>query len=377
MLQSKQMTVSLSLAVALVASTALPAVCGTKIDAAAEMSSEYTAVYYFTDRSDCDDYVSRVVAPAAYAEGFTSDQIFVYDWWSDGNTCVEDFQNYYASGKVYDVSNALVIFDIQRLKENATDIASPIPDAFKTFFSIFKENGCEIMLVLDVDEMRLLTCNDFFDYVDFHVNTDVAYPFIGNMVNKIEDYLTENGSDEFDNYSVCINTLEPGGQWTFDDLIVPYLRSKGSLSSMDIEKMLQECAEKYNVYWTTEISVPTEYVFALSFNDPDNRYREWADSLISANGDVQIAFGEMVENLFLEQETKRYGMPHVLWDTVDAAVADFIAGNDVTGYNNYDGRCEISYKALPFGEDGWMEYPFEGGDGIEEWQIYSVKFIEE
>lgn len=375
------MTVSLSLAVALVASTALPAVCGTKIDAAAEMSSEYTSVYYFTDRADCDDYFSRVVAPAAYAEGFTSDQIFVYDWWSDGNTCAEVLGDYYDSGEFYDVSNALVIFDIQKLTKRGGQKMSPIPEKLGQIFPVFKENGCEIMLVLGVDEMRLDYCGDFLYYVDFHVNTDMQYSFISSLVYEIEEYLAENRDDNFYDYSVCINTLENPWvrEWVHDDLIVPYLREKAALpDSMEPDDVVTECADKYNVYWTPEISVPTEYVFALSFNDPSFLYQEWAELLITVNRNVQMAFGEMIDFLPWEEDTEKFdgGIPRVLLDTVDAAVADFIAGRDLEQlYKDYGGRSELSYKAWQEG-DGWIKYPPEGG-GLDCWQILPGNFDEE
>ncbi len=242
-------------------------------------------------------------------------------------------------------------------------------------FSAFKSNGCEIMLILGVDEMRLQTCNEFLDYVDFHVNTDAVFIFVNNLVRVIEEFMAENApeeSKEFENYSVCINSLADPDvmDWAMKDLIIPYLREKASLSdALEDYEVLEQCEDLYNVYWNTNISAVTDYVFALAFDVPDpSSIPQWGNMLAASN-DINLAFGHLVGSVAWQEETGVYdgGIPTVLWDTVDAAVGDFIAGNDLSGYQNWSGRCEITCKPISFSEDGWMQYPTYR----ECWQIYS------
>lgn len=373
MFQSKKKMFSVSLAATLFASVAIPVARGSNIDAVAETFSDYSKVYYFTDRADGEDYLDDVIIPAASSEGIFSDSVFFYDWSGNSETFTYYLEDFAGSEDMNNVSDALVIFDVQKLTEPGGDF-SYIPADMLEVFSAFKSNGCEIMLILGVDEMRLQTCNEFLDYVDFHVNTDAVFIFVNNLVRVIEEFMAENASyesEEFENYSVCINSLDDiyVQNWVMTDLIYPYLREKTSLpDTADVEDIIRQCAIR-DVYWNTNTSAITDYIFALAFDVPDpSSIPQWGNMLAASN-DINLAFGHLVGSVAWQEETGVYdgGIPAVLWDTVDAAVGDFIAGNDLSGYQNWSGRCEITCKPISFSEDGWMQYPTYR----ECWQIYS------
>lgn len=44
-------------------------------------------------------------------------------------------------------------------------------------------------------------------------------------------------------------------------------------------------------------------------------------------------------------------------------VYDFIMGNDLSVYDNYDSSCPVCLKALLFGSGGWMKSPRARGAG--------------
>lgn len=374
MFQSKKKMFSISLAATLFASVAIPVARGSNIDAAAQTFSDYSKVYYFTDRADGEDYLDDVIIPAASSEGIFSDSVFFYDWSGNSETFTYYLEDFAGSEDMNNVSDALVIFDVQKLTEPGGDF-SYIPADMLEVFSAFKSNGCEIMLILGVDEMRLQTCNEFLDYVDFHVNTDAVFIFVNNLVRVIEEFMAENASyesEEFKNYSVCINSLADIDvrDWAMKDLIIPYLREKASLSdALEYDQVLKQCEELYNVYWNTNTSAVTDYVFALAFDVPDpSSIPQWGNMLAASN-DINLAFGHLVGSVAWQEETGVYdgGIPTVLWDTVDAAVGDFIAGNDLSGYQNWPGRCEITYKPFSLSGESWLQYPTYR----ECWQIYS------
>lgn len=54
---------------------------------------------------------------------------------------------------------------------------------------------------------------------------------------------------------------------------------------------------------------------------------------------------------------------------LDKIINDFINGNDLSIYNNYNGKCIVSYKPLLVSADGWMKTNSEG-DYIECWSTY-------
>lgn len=370
MFQSKKKMFSVSLAATLFAGVAIPVARGSNIDAAAQTFSDYSKVYYFTDRADGEDYLDDVIIPAASSEGIFSDSVFFYDWSGSYTSFSTNLHSYVDAENHNNVFDALVIFDVQKLTEPGGDFSYAPADMLEVF-SAFKSNGCEIMLILGVDEMRLQTCNEFLDYVDFHVNTDTVFLFVNNLVRMIEEFMLENTSEDFENYSVCINSLADPDvmDWVMVDLIIPYLREKTSLpDTVDERTLWSQCAQR-DVYWSTNTSVTTDYVFAVAFNEPDPvLISQWGNALAASN-DVNLAFGYSVGSVAWQEETGVYdgGIPTVLWDTVDAAVGDFIAGNDLSGYQNWSGRCEITCKPISFSEDGWMQYPTYR----ECWQIYS------
>lgn len=374
MFQSKKKMFSVSLAATLFAGVAIPVARGSNIDAAAQTFSDYSKVYYFTDRADGEDYLDDVIIPAASSEGIFSDSVFFYDWSGSYTSFSTNLHSYVDAENHNNVFDALVIFDVQKLTEPGGDFSYAPADMLEVF-SAFKSNGCEIMLILGVDEMRLQTCNEFLDYVDFHVNTDAVFIFVNNLVRVIEEFMAENASyesEEFKNYSVCINSLADIDvrDWAMKDLIIPYLREKASLSdALEYDQVLKQCEELYNVYWNTNTSAVTDYIFALAFDVPDpSSIPQWGNMLAASN-DINLAFGHLVGSVAWQEETGVYdgGIPTVLWDTVDAAVGDFIAGNDLSGYQNWPGRCEITYKPFSFSGESWLQYPTYR----ECWQIYS------
>lgn len=88
---------------------------GSNTDAAAQTFSDYSKVYYFTDRADGEDYLDDVIIPAASSEGIFSDSVFFYDWSGNSETFTYYLEDFAGSEEMNNVSDALVIFDVQKL----------------------------------------------------------------------------------------------------------------------------------------------------------------------------------------------------------------------------------------------------------------------
>ena len=51
---------------------------------------------------------------------------------------------------------------------------------------------------------------------------------------------------------------------------------------------------------------------------------------------------------------------------------DFFNNEDLTDYNNWSGRCNITYKTIRSGENGWIrDLAGEGESPIAAWGIYT------
>ena len=81
----------------------------------------------------------------------------------------------------------------------------------------------------------------------------------------------------------------------------------------------------------------------------------------------------------LPTSTYLYGQPDLFWVplyfSVYAAesqtgfipfiICQFLLGEDLSAYDNNDGRCIISYKDINLSEDGWMDlFDFSSGEGF-------------
>ncbi len=100
---------SVSLAATLFAGVAIPVARGSNIDAVAETFSDYSKVYYFTDRADGEDYLDDVIIPAASSEGIFSDSVFFYDWSGSYTSFSTNLHSYVDAENHNNVSDALVI----------------------------------------------------------------------------------------------------------------------------------------------------------------------------------------------------------------------------------------------------------------------------
>lgn len=44
-------------------------------------------------------------------------------------------------------------------------------------------------------------------------------------------------------------------------------------------------------------------------------------------------------------------------NTMCSIITDLLSGNSLSSYDNYSGKCDVTHKAIPEGDDGWLRFP--------------------
>ena len=164
----KTVFVSLSMAFLFLLACAFPMLGG--LNAAAAENDEPTSghLYYFSDSAES----------AARCRKFVSDGLintYTLYYYATG-TFTDTFRANFNNGAYNDISNSYVIFEMAstELTEQIDDGSTRLfTDDLANFFSYLKTNGCKIMFISATDEARYIHYNDFLDYVDIHVKTDI------------------------------------------------------------------------------------------------------------------------------------------------------------------------------------------------------------
>lgn len=160
----------------------------------------FSSFYYFSDSGSCQSYYNSFTSAQNYTESG------LYDWCSKHYEDYENIRNaeffesqlrdYYDSNDWKDVDDAYVVFEMKYgfsqdcLDQLNTSTNFPflnntplLTTILKNIFSAMKENGCEIMFVCGTDEVYFIdnNRNEFLDFVDIHVNTDIFYTFFSTI----------------------------------------------------------------------------------------------------------------------------------------------------------------------------------------------------
>ena len=173
----KTVFVSLSLAFLFLLACAFPMLGG--FNAAAAENDEPTSghLYYFSDSAEsaarCREFVSDGLINTYTLYYYTPDKF--------ADTFRKNFDNSEYSG----ISNSYVIFEMASAgfpTEIDDGTTKPFPCVLADFFSYLKTTGCKIIFISATDEAHYIHYNDFLDYVDIHVKTDIFFKFITSVL---------------------------------------------------------------------------------------------------------------------------------------------------------------------------------------------------
>ncbi len=262
---------------------------------------------------------------------------------------------------------------------------------FDYTFSEMKNAGCKIMFICARDENYFKQFNGFLDYVDIHINTDIYDTFLLNVVHKI--YRHYGDSFQWDNLTLILNiNME---QFLTDKIYPLLLKAYQKLFANDIEDILDEHDIKILIYDENRNFVDlngkildpeseelleyflNDHIFAIGANFGENEYdKAWQNAIaeIKETYGLNFAFFQY-ENDVREDSTIPTYLCHGAND-ISSIIVDFLCDYDLTQYDNWEGRCDITHKTVIYGVNGWMTQFGEGDDFFDflcalwyEWEI--------
>lgn len=253
-------------------------------------------------------------------------------------------------------------------------------------FGNLKEHGCKIMFIDGTNEIRYVGHDDFLDYVDIHINVDVFFALVSNMF--LRAYQACGDNMQLENISFILDkslteNIESLGykqSWFFNNYFDVYFKSvyESELLSGGVSRtqLLQShgiqtlchtpddtSADRFyaleaNAFTdlNTFLSDNSNPVFSMGATYLGQTYSlDWIrlmtagrtaasrDFPIYIHNEANYAFGE-------------YSAPDVypltqpdLFDVM----ADFLADEDMTVYDNVEGRCIVTYCPL-CANNGWL-----------------------
>lgn len=364
-------------------------------------------LYFFSDQS-----ANIAFCQSLQSDGLINDCVF-YNW---ENETLRQLKDYYDSGDYGALQNDYVVFELADVIVSQIDDPNNdydlLTDWLEVMFSTMKENGCQIMFICGTDEAMFLNHNDFLDYVDIHINTDTLNTFIMNIFYRLVE--ANDGEMKLENCTFFLdvnfsqNILQGyKNSWFFYIYFIPYFRSVYRTEIMQNHLSSQALFNGKNIKILCHLGdyIYTGHLEENAFYDPVNNVyvastftelepyienqqlcaigrtmddqwyaRGWLQWMIelrnSLDLDLPIYMYEDIMYSFTEYEE-----PDVHTAGHDTGyysiLEDFVTDQDLTVYDNWDGRCDITHKAIHFGPNGWMvSLAGEGGFFVLGWQCY-------
>lgn len=380
----------------------------------------YTDIYYFSDSGESAAYGNMFLNAIVAAYGNTHTVFNGYHYY---NTDSNDFFNEFIAGQGFlEIENSLIIYEQRgRFYRQIIDGANPHAqiDFLYNAFSVLKGSNCKIMFICGTDEEFFAENdnNELLDYVDIHVNIDMFSYFIDTFFQIyfekglsttiiVDKSLSVNCTNDYTSVETNVHNEKYFNTGDFCNYILPsYLRRYCDMSFLNgfvtISDMLQQL--NLNVLCHTGDDRNGNHVFydmrsriEYTYTDEEG-FIDWyfADRYCFL-GTTRLGDNSYVLDGMLRELTDTLGIED-MWDTymyiengcydptavegypckylfgldryqtaafLQPIMYDFIMGNDLQPYDNWDGRCEITCKSISAG-DGWVR----GLSDIAKWAL--------
>ena len=142
----------------------------------------YENIYYFSDYYYASNFYNQVLLNIQGVSSVHFEQIEF-----EG---LNTLQNMYSLGVFNNVEDSLVIMELRSMSQENYALLEDV-------FDVLKTNGCKIMFLNGVEEVKMLPMwqsdfystfsNRFLRYVDIHVNLDIFSVFIDTIFEMYED----------------------------------------------------------------------------------------------------------------------------------------------------------------------------------------------
>lgn len=402
----KTVFVSLSLAFLFLLACAFPMLGG--LNAAAAENDKPTSghLYYFSDSTES----------AARCRKFVSDGLIntytLYYYATD--TFANTFRANFNNGDYNDISNSYVIFEMASAElPTETDDGSTtlFTDDLTDFFSYLKTNGCKIMFISATDEARYTPdptnygenpYSAFLDYVDIHVKVDFFFTFTYNIYyraqagNTTTDTPFKNTSFLLDSAMFYDDVSKKISNSAFGHYFIPhildYKRDVIEAESPWLSGAFENLRIKVFYYNTPNIWTQiyrqmkeTSYVYDNEGKDDlrdainngaycaigtswggEAYMNSWLEQLQSIQAAYELSFPVYLYNsngyeITVDAPQNLYQVGKISYEYI---YKEFLVREDLSGYNNVVGRCEVTHSPMLAGEGGWMIDPGAAGDAV-------------
>lgn len=314
----------------------------------------------------------------------------------------------YAKGEFDCIKNSAVILDFHSISlnefypvyvgsANGITLTTQVLDCLLNIVQWWKANGCRVMFINSTEETLILQDDrDFFEDLDIHINTDLLTLFSDTIVSIIE----EEGKIGFvHDCAILLNTLDSDHVYenAFIQFLIHSLRhSRGNVDRIneyvnsnpvythsvdyDVENSSDEDMLKYlNIQILTydeyddendylkliELSA-THKLIAVGFSWEEIGLTTWANCLKGHTDNLgggfpvycyshggfsateREAFNELPQHFLCS------GPDNYLGIYLPGILIYFLIGDPLGPYNNWDGGCDVTHKAITFSSDGWL-----------------------
>lgn len=377
-----------------------------------EDEKTYTSFYYFSDNADAGLYFNGFMTEIIYTYGIEAANCFRYDLCKN-NDIYDTFKDYLKDGVFSNIGDAFIVFEMTTiLKVQCYERETPFIEDLRDVFEAWHDNGCKIMFICNTDESRFKQFNELLDYVDIHINTDLMTLLMYHVIGEILD----NNDDNMNGVTFIINE---GADYIVKEYLVPYFRFRYNLpaynSNFDTDKLLvhianpdvkfydgdkirvivqnEDVAPSYidyagdgNVYsvidYLDEANPAIDYNKAYAIGALCSQAEEadmalWLRDLAGIQEEKEVTFPIFAVNSINLSLAAQYGievyqLSAALYNFYQGSdfgtiFSCFVNGGDLTAYDNYDGRCAVTYKTIIYGSNGWLNL---GSNYFSCWDIY-------
>ena len=370
-------------------------------------NGDYSSIYFYSNNQENYNASQGYIRNLALSSNINSNNVHMI---FEPHDIFEEYISLQYLTGAFNYSNALVIFDmsagIMENHETTIDSEAYFTRRLKAIFCELKESNCKIMFICGTQEIRFSSpgearnsegnFNEFLDYVDIHINVSQFDPFYMSMIVKIEE--ETNGRDAtliFDENSKLYDKVINYYQRKYRK---DYFPVKGQYNSFE-EYLYDSCnfqIIRYNnmdesfidydgfIWYDVSDLIRNNVVYAIGMMNNESYFSNWIEKINHANTQMNYAkwsvfvYNQLSVNildynilgtLYYSREYKyeRYNIK------MNYVIYDFIYGEDLTIYNNRQGRCQITYRPFSSSEQEWL-YDFEYDENSDE-EAYDFGYI--
>ena len=334
---------------------------------------EYDQLYWFSDNSGSQTYLQQLA--------LAFPQIDMEMYYKAPEIFHERFMLDFLADEFSDVANAYVIFE---LRSGIYDWVSIAGCALYDVFSYFDGKDCKIMFINGTEELKFYKQNDFLDFVDIHINTDLLTVFLSSLFYKVEN---DYGDTKFENATFFIDAyfsenVEEGylSCWFLKDYLMRFIRSAYREEIEFQQKKNYEILREKNIKIICDLGNGSYFDAAygtFSASNAEDLYERISNDRFYAIGHTKLGSTYSQGWYNLAEDLKAYFNPNMAGIYVyneaqytfydgsvytqgsglglfSQIVSDFIYGNSLITYDNWVGRCEVTHKDIPQGSGGWL-----------------------